>query len=171
MDTIYTKEELKALSNSELNALKDKFRARSDTIDLWKKSCQNATRRAEEADYNNKTNLYNLDTELSTRIRSVYSAEASPSCAYDSVHFHPENLESIALRFEIREEKYLDDVKVSEEVKTTGNYVLFHNVLLGVGGGYFPLRSLSPCSDEEWEAMKRGEIPEKFFGGATRNSW
>ncbi len=161
---IVPKDEIKSLSNSELKALKEKLQAKSAQIGVWKANIQKATRNANDAEYANSASLYHVDAELSSRIRHVYSAKASPACACDSVWFHPENLESIpALRFEIREEKYLDDVKVDEGQKTTGTYVLFHNVLLGVGGGYHPLRSPSPCSDEEWEAMKHGEIPEKFY--------
>lgn len=42
-------------------------------------------------------------------------------------------------------------------------YWRLNGVLLHVGGGYIILQYNVPCSDEEWEAIKQGNIPPKFL--------
>lgn len=46
------------------------------------------------------------------------------------------------------------------------NSVLYYrdedNILTHKGGGYILLKDPKLCSDEEWEAIKKGDIPEKF---------
>lgn len=40
-----------------------------------------------------------------------------------------------------------------------------YGVLSHTGGGWILLQDGIPCSDEEWEAIKSGDIPEKFKTG------
>ena len=41
-------------------------------------------------------------------------------------------------------------------------YFRICNVLMHEGGGWILLNDKQPCSDEEWKAIKAGNIPEKF---------
>ncbi len=43
-------------------------------------------------------------------------------------------------------------------------YYRKHGLLFADGGGHVPLTFEEPCSDEEWEDLKAGNIPEKFLG-------
>jgi hypothetical protein len=165
MEKQYTKEELQALSNKELCALKNELSLRREEIRSCQDNLQKVLENTREEWDNNNRNLASLEKEQSKRLRAVRSVKVVPITAYESVNFHPENLESLpGLRFVIKTQKYMDDkLVVEEEERSTTNYVLFNNVLLGVGGGWAMLTVPAACSDDEWESMKRGEIPEKFF--------
>lgn len=56
--------------------------------------------------------------------------------------------------------------QISGDWKTQRNSVTYYRNEYGVlnhnGGGYVLLKDGIPCSDEEWEAIKQGNIPNKF---------
>jgi len=49
-----------------------------------------------------------------------------------------------------------------KEQTSSVKYYRVHGILLHEGGGYIVLKDKQPCSDEEWEQIKGGHIPEKF---------
>ena len=50
-----------------------------------------------------------------------------------------------------------------KEHKSSVKYYRLHGLLLRAGGGHITLRDKQLCSDEEWESLKKGNIPEKFM--------
>lgn len=50
-----------------------------------------------------------------------------------------------------------------ENNRRSVRYYVRYGVLFRDGGGYLTLKDEQPCSDEEWERIKSGDIPEKFL--------
>ena len=70
-------------------------------------------------------------------------AEFDAHCAYYGSLMSPPNDSVSSVRYFRTEEK-----------------ILTHD-----GGGHLLLKDVQTCSDEEWEAVKSGQIPEKFLRG------
>lgn len=60
--------------------------------------------------------------------------------------------------------KYFGSVSgPSEETRTSVAYYRKNNFLLHDHGGWMLLEDEQPCNDEEWEDIKKGNIPKKFI--------
>ena len=49
-----------------------------------------------------------------------------------------------------------------DKLRKSVKYFRISDVLLHKGGGWLLLKDQQPCSDEEWESIKAGDVPEKF---------
>jgi hypothetical protein len=50
-----------------------------------------------------------------------------------------------------------------EQYRSSVVYYRINNILLHEGGGWLLIKDKQLCNDEEWELIKKGEIPEKFW--------
>ena len=69
-----------------------------------------------------------------------------------------------SIRFKIDIEKKFYDMSVETFSCNSAEYCCFNGVLISIGtGGARVLKTPSLCSDNQWELIKQGEVPEEFW--------
>lgn len=116
-----------------------------------------------------------LQTKHRKRLRPVYSHKVSIVNPKDHQGWIssrvPKGSEMIMVTstlenediFEKHMKRYGSISMSPDEGKRSVRYYRKHGLLFYDGGGHCTLTAEQPCSDEEWEQIKQGDIPKKFI--------
>ena len=116
----------------------------------------------EVAELRNK--LFGLESELEEKKNKIFN-EIIPKYKHDVKTFNKGDVdENIVIYSKLSNQyEYINYIELFgpipiAETKVSVKYYIKYNMLFHKGGGHLILEDEIPCSDEEWEEIKKGNI-------------